>query len=149
MRSLVWRSATYIPLYGGSMYNAIVELPCKSSEASGFVVLHFNFKGVGASEGSYDQGVKQGEDARAALDFLKSISLLRVTRLGITGYSLGLRSCPRSDGRAQCRCLGFDISSPCSIWLRFLEDHQKAEAHGLGKALSSTLMLYNYCGGFK
>jgi len=77
------------PLYGGSMYNAIVEGLCKSLEASGLVALRFNFRGVGASEGSYDQGVGEVRDARAALNFLGSISSPRITRLGIAGYSFG------------------------------------------------------------
>jgi len=77
------------PLYGGSMYNAIVEGLCKSLEASGLVALRFNFRGVGASEGSYDQGVGEVRDARAALNFLRSISSPRITKLGIAGYSFG------------------------------------------------------------
>jgi alpha/beta superfamily hydrolase len=77
------------PLYGGSMYNAIVEGLCKGLERSGLVALRFNFRGVGASEGSYDRGVGEVRDARAALSFLRSISSPRVAKLGITGYSFG------------------------------------------------------------
>jgi len=77
------------PLYGGSMYNVVVELLCRSLEASGFVALRFNFRGVGMSEGSYGHGVGEVKDARAALGFLKSISSPKVTKLGIAGYSFG------------------------------------------------------------
>jgi len=77
------------PLYGGSMYNVVVEALCKSLEASGFVALRFNFRGVGASEGSYDQGVGEVRDAKAALSFLKSISSPKVAKMGIAGYSFG------------------------------------------------------------
>jgi len=77
------------PLYGGSMYSVVVELLCRSLEASGFVALRFNFRGVGMSEGSYDHGVGEVKDAKAALGFLKSISSPKVTKLGMAGYSFG------------------------------------------------------------
>ena len=77
------------PLYGGSMYNVVVELLCRSLEASGFVALRFNFRGVGMSEGFYGHGVGEVKDAKAALGFLKSISSPKVTKLGMAGYSFG------------------------------------------------------------
>jgi len=77
------------PLYGGSMCNAIVEGLCRGLEMSGLVALRFNFRGVGASEGAYDQGVGEVRDARAALSFLRSLDSPRVTKMGIAGYSFG------------------------------------------------------------
>ena len=51
------------------------------------VALRFNFRGVGASTGSYDQGVGEQDDARAALDWLEE----RYPRLPLIvgGFSFG------------------------------------------------------------
>jgi len=53
----------------------------------GFVVLRFNFRGVGTSTGSYDEGHGEKEDARAALDHLASVHPDLPMLLG--GFSFG------------------------------------------------------------
>ncbi|MCX8205301.1 MAG: alpha/beta hydrolase [Candidatus Nezhaarchaeota archaeon] len=77
------------PLYGGSMHNAVIKELCRSLEMAGLVALRFNFRGVGASEGSYDSGVGERSDVRAALDFLQSVDTPSPSRLGVAGYSFG------------------------------------------------------------
>jgi alpha/beta superfamily hydrolase len=84
------------PLYGGSMYNAIVEGLCKGLERSGLVALRFNFRGVGASEGAYDQGIGEVRDAKAALSFLRSLGSPRITKMGVAGYSFGAHVAARA-----------------------------------------------------
>jgi alpha/beta superfamily hydrolase len=56
---------------------------------TGAVAMRFNYRGVNMSEGSYDNGVGELEDARAALEFLRS----RYTKLPFTlaGFSFGSR----------------------------------------------------------
>jgi alpha/beta superfamily hydrolase len=39
-----------------------------------FTVLRFNFRGVGRSQGEYDQGVGELSDAASALDYLQSMN---------------------------------------------------------------------------
>jgi uncharacterized protein len=58
------------PLFGGTMHNKVVYRIARGMRRAGAVVLRFNFRGVGASEGVHDQGVGEVEDARAALGFL-------------------------------------------------------------------------------
>jgi alpha/beta superfamily hydrolase len=60
------------PLYQGTMHNKVVYQAAKALEAVGIPVLRFNFRGVGASEGTYDHGRGEEDDVRAALDFLSA-----------------------------------------------------------------------------
>ena len=58
------------PLYGGAMHNKVVFRAGRAARDAGLVVLRFNFRGVGKSQGTHDRGIGEREDARAALDFL-------------------------------------------------------------------------------
>jgi uncharacterized protein len=58
------------PLYQGTMHNKVVYQAAKLLDALGIPVLRFNFRGVGASEGSYDHGRGEEDDLRAALDYV-------------------------------------------------------------------------------
>lgn len=59
------------PLYGGTMHNKVVYRVARGMRKAGAVVLRFNFRGAGRSEGVHDQGAGEVEDARAALEFLR------------------------------------------------------------------------------
>jgi hypothetical protein len=58
------------PLFGGTMHNKVVFSIAKALEGLEAVVLRFNFRGVGGSAGTHDEGVGEREDVRAALDHL-------------------------------------------------------------------------------
>jgi uncharacterized protein len=58
------------PLFGGTMHNKVVYQTAKTLHSFGLPVLRFNFRGVGLSEGAYDKGLGEVEDAAAAIDFL-------------------------------------------------------------------------------
>ena len=58
------------PLYQGTMHNKVVYQAAKALDSLRIPVLRFNFRGVGASEGSYDHGRGEEDDVRAALDYL-------------------------------------------------------------------------------
>ncbi len=60
------------PLYGGSMDNNVVEAAIRAGQASGFITLRFNFRGVGQSQGHFDEGLGEQDDVGAALRFLGS-----------------------------------------------------------------------------
>lgn len=57
------------PQYGGSMHTKAVFQSAKALARIGCAVLRFNFRGVGRSAGTWDQGVGEKEDFRAALAF--------------------------------------------------------------------------------
>jgi alpha/beta superfamily hydrolase len=55
------------PLQGGMMHFKVVFRAARALQSAGTAALRFNFRGVGRSEGAYDHGVGEQEDARAAL----------------------------------------------------------------------------------
>jgi uncharacterized protein len=77
------------PQHGGTMHNKVVYRIARGMRRAGAVVLRFNYRGVNMSEGQYDNGIGETEDARAALDFLRS----RYPSLpfAIAGFSFGSR----------------------------------------------------------
>jgi alpha/beta superfamily hydrolase len=60
------------PQYGGTMHTKAVYQAAKALARIGCVVVRFNFRGVGRSEGAFDQGRGEQDDFRAALDFARS-----------------------------------------------------------------------------
>ncbi len=60
------------PQRGGTLHNKVVFRAAKAAVQAGLAVLRFNFRGVGKSEGQFDQGAGERDDVRAALDFLET-----------------------------------------------------------------------------
>jgi hypothetical protein len=58
------------PMYGGTMHTRAVYQAAKGLSRIGCSVLRFNFRGVGLSEGTFDQGAGEMADFTAALDWL-------------------------------------------------------------------------------
>ena len=59
------------PQYGGTMHTRVVYQAAKAFSRIGCAVLRFNFRGVGTSAGSFDQGVGEAADFTAALAFMR------------------------------------------------------------------------------
>ncbi len=55
------------------MNDRITQHLYKTFVARGFATLRFNFRGVGRSQGSFDNGIGELSDAAAALDWVQSI----------------------------------------------------------------------------
>ena len=76
------------PRFGGTMNNPIVHALYYTFRDHGFSVLRFNFRGVGRSEGDYDNGAGELADAATALDWVQGFN--RDARsCWITGVSFG------------------------------------------------------------
>jgi len=60
------------PKQGGTMHTKAVFQGAKGLARAGCVVLRFNFRGVGASAGTFDAGPGEMEDFRAAVGYLAS-----------------------------------------------------------------------------
>src|SRR5512145_1380307 len=58
------------PQFGGTMHTKAVYQGAKGLSRIGCAVLRFNFRGVGASAGEFDEGPGEMGDFRAALDFM-------------------------------------------------------------------------------
>lgn len=59
-----------LPTGGGTMHNKVVYQAAKGLCRTGAAVLRFNFRGVGTSDGAFDDGPGEMADYRAALDFM-------------------------------------------------------------------------------
>ena len=77
-----------LPQFGGNMNNPIIYHLYQTFLKRGFSVLRFNFRSVGKSQGTFDQGIGELSDAAASLDWLQS--QVPVSRgCWVAGYSFG------------------------------------------------------------
>ena len=74
------------PLMGGSMHNNVVEAIQEAFASENISTLRFNFRGVGGSTGTYDEGRGEKEDILAVCEYLKKLGL---TEVFFAGYSFG------------------------------------------------------------
>ena len=74
------------PLYGGDMNNLVVESIVHVYHMKGYSTLKFNFRGVGRSQGTYDNGLGEQKDVLSAISFLADIGMERIV---LAGYSFG------------------------------------------------------------
>jgi alpha/beta superfamily hydrolase len=90
------------PHGGGTMHNKVVYHAMKAFSTFGLPVLRFNFRGVGLSEGTHDDGRGEQEDVHAALDWIDQNLNLPILFAGFSfGSNVGLRACcgdPRVEG---------------------------------------------------
>jgi alpha/beta superfamily hydrolase len=75
------------PQFGGTMHTKAVYQGAKGLTRIGCAVLRFNFRGVGRSEGAFDQGDGEKADFAAALDYMSA--RYPGTRLWSAGFSFG------------------------------------------------------------
>jgi alpha/beta superfamily hydrolase len=59
-----------LPTQGGTMHTKVVFQAAKALAEVGCVVLRFNFRGVGRSAGTWDNGRGELDDYRAAVDYM-------------------------------------------------------------------------------
>ena len=59
------------PQYGGTMHNKVAHTLARSFSRQGFAALRFNFRGTEGSEGEYDAGQGELDDALAAIKWLR------------------------------------------------------------------------------
>lgn len=61
-----------LPTHGGTLDNKVVQTLAKTFVALGYVAVRLNFRGVGKSEGAFDEGPGETDDALAALAHARS-----------------------------------------------------------------------------
>lgn len=77
------------PLGGGTMHNKVVFRAAAALNDAGLVVLRINFRGVGQSTGTHDEGYGERDDVRVGLDYLaENYPDQRIT---LCGFSFGAR----------------------------------------------------------
>ena len=72
------------PLHGGTMDNKVVQTLARAAVQTGWQSVRFNFRGVGASAGVYDEGRGELQDLLAVVQ-----QLAGGQRLLIAGFSFG------------------------------------------------------------
>ena len=98
------------PPSGGTLHTKAVYHAMKAFSAFGMPVIRFNFRGVGLSQGEYDDGRGEQEDVRAALDWTDQNLHLPMLLAGFSfGSYVGLKACC-GDSRVQGRvALGLPV----------------------------------------
>jgi alpha/beta superfamily hydrolase len=75
------------PLHGGTMQNKVVHTVARAMQEAGTATVRFNFRGVGASEGRYDDGIGELADALAVVDWTRR--QFDCDALWLAGFSFG------------------------------------------------------------
>jgi len=75
------------PVQGGTMHNKVVTMACRALRELGLVTVRFNFRGVGLSQGSYDNGRGEALDLLAVAQWVQATHPERKLWLG--GFSFG------------------------------------------------------------
>ena len=90
------------PLHGGTMHNKVVTIIERALRELGLDTLRFNFRGIGQSEGAFDDGVGESEDLAAAVAWARKVR--PGVALWLAGFSFGsyvvLRNAKRLDADA-------------------------------------------------
>lgn len=95
-----------LPTHGGTMHTKVVFQGAKALAGTGCVVLRFNFRGVGRSAGSWDNGRGEMDDYRAAIDFV--VGQHPGVEVWAAGFSFGsyiAMTCGADDDRV-CALIG-------------------------------------------
>jgi len=80
------------PQYGGTMNNRIVQEAYNVFLKNDFSVLRLNFRGVGKSEGTFDNGQGELSDAATALDWIERENQ-DYSQCWVSGFSFGSLIC--------------------------------------------------------
>ena len=126
------------PLYGGTMNNKVVHTTARALQERGHATVRFNFRGVGASAGSFDDGRGETEDALAVVDW----ACARWPRAALTlaGFSFGAYVAFRAAGLRLARRLitiappvrRFDFGTlavPAAPWIVIQGDQDELVDH--------------------
>jgi alpha/beta superfamily hydrolase len=122
------------PLYGGTMQNKVVHTLARAMQELGAPTVRFNFRGVGASAGTYDAGRGELDDAIAVVAWARA--QWSCESLWLAGFSFGssvaLQAAPMARPLALVtvappvgRILAHDTPHPGCPWLVVQGDHDE------------------------
>ena len=115
-----------LPTEGGSMHNKVVTMTARALRESGLTTLRFNFRGVGQSQGEFDDGDGELDDLRAVAAWARAAHPDKA--LWLVGFSFGawiaLRGAVELEAAALIsiappvgRSWDFDVAIPDIPWL--------------------------------
>lgn len=93
------------PLHDGTMHNKVVTTVARAAARLGGIVLRFNYRGVGESQGAYDGERGELEDALAAIRHLRAMPSAAHLPLVIAGFSFGGAIAYRAAIETDCAAL--------------------------------------------
>lgn len=100
------------PLYGGNMYNSVVETITRAYQSEGYSTLRFDFRGTGKSQGVYSNGREEPDDVAAAISYLHETG---INHLHLAGYSFGAWICALGAGVYQSLERMILVSPPVAL----------------------------------
>jgi uncharacterized protein len=101
------------PVHGGTMHNKVVTMVERALRESGLDTVRFNFRGIGASEGSYDDGNGEGDDLAAVVAWVRRVRPDDALWLG--GFSFGSYVSIRNAVRLHADAL-ISVAPPAGRW---------------------------------
>jgi alpha/beta superfamily hydrolase len=76
-----------LPTEGGTMHNKVVTMTARALRECGATTVRFNFRGVGQSAGTFDEGIGEGEDLHAVVAWARR--KYPQSQLWLAGFSFG------------------------------------------------------------
>lgn len=87
------------PQHGGTMHNKVAHTLARAFVRLDFTVVRFNFRGTEASEGHYDDGIGELDDALAAIEWMQHHNPAH--SLWLAGFSFGAAIAIRAAAHSQ------------------------------------------------
>jgi alpha/beta superfamily hydrolase len=109
------------PLFGGTMDNKVVTTLARAFVEAGAAAFRFNFRGVGATEGSHDEGRGEADDLVAVIEHARA--RFPALPLMLAGFSFGGAIAVRASDRVEFRQL-----------VLVAPGFRRITAHGMGEA---------------
>ena len=103
-----------LPIEGGTMHTKVVFQAAKALTRTGCAVLRFNFRGVGRSAGTWDNGPGELDDFRAAVDFVAE--RYPGTEIWAAGFSFGSYVALTAGAEDDRICTLIAIAPPVNKW---------------------------------
>lgn len=101
------------PLHGGSMHNKVVTMVARAVRELGLATVVFNFRGVGASAGDYDDGRGETEDLLSIAAWVQQVR--PASALWLAGFSFGSYVAARAAPHLPVRQMIL-VAPPVSRW---------------------------------
>lgn len=101
------------PLQGGTMHNKVVTMIERSLRELGLATVIFNFRGVGASQGVFDEGVGETDDVIAVARWVQDVR--PQTALWLAGFSFGSYVAARAAPQLPVRQM-ISVAPPVGRW---------------------------------
>jgi len=76
-----------LPTEGGTMHNKVVTMAARALRECGATTVRFNFRGVGRSEGTFDEGRGESDDLRTVIAWARA--RYPGSQLWLAGFSFG------------------------------------------------------------